>query len=148
VVGFYVSDDATITSQAETLIESGSAYALLHPYEPTHRLQSTVSMPRFFDRKNIAADSALRAYTGSNPSETCIGTVWVQDSAITTGTYVYYTMHLDMKVRFMEPKDVASSLTLMRPSATVPTQIESEQEYELVRVKRSTKAREPGVVDL
>jgi len=119
IAGLYTSDDQTILGDAADTVAAGGSYGLVHNGSQPTRLELDFDTSKFFDRRNVATDSELRANVGSNPSEVAFCTLFVQDIARTTGLAVGYVITIDYTVRFMEPKDVSPSM-LTRPVADPP----------------------------
>lgn len=118
VAGLYCSDDQTVLGDAADTISAGGSYGTVHNGSQPLRLELDFDTSRFFDRRDVATDSELRANVSSNPSEVAFLTLYVQDIARTTGLAVGYVITIDYVVRFMEPKDVPPSL--MVPSLKAP----------------------------
>lgn len=117
VYGLYVSDDVTIPTQASALVELGSAVAIGSYYQDSPTLCQTIDMRKFFSRNAIASDPDLRCPVTANPTEKCVVSLWAQDPAKAIVRDVDFVITLDYTVRFMEPIDVGSSMSLLRAQA-------------------------------
>lgn len=144
-VGCHLSDDATVPIAPSELMELGSSSALTNPYSngSTHIFKGTVSTAKFLNRKDIAADSEVRAAITANPTELIFLTVWGVNSDFSSTMTLVYGIKLSMRIRFMEPKDLAPSvLGRALPRTLRPLETEDSPEdaaFEYVRVKRSLK---------
>jgi hypothetical protein len=105
----YVSDDATVPSTVPDLTENGAQVALWNVNTPPHTFKGRVDVSKFFNRKSIGTDSELRALVTANPTEVVFITIYSvpSDGASTISNAVL--CNLKLRVRFMEPKDLAAS---------------------------------------
>jgi hypothetical protein len=106
----HLSDDPTIPSTDFTdLLELGAQYGVLHPVLGPHIFSGKVDVAKFFNRKNIASDSDLRAAVNANPSDNVILSVITIGQNSDQSTTNFLDIKLRMRVRFMEPKDLPPS---------------------------------------
>jgi hypothetical protein len=135
----YLSDDTTVPLNYSELQENGGIVGLGCPYSSTntHIYKGKVDIAKFFNRENIASDSDLRALVTANPTETVFLSLFASNADIVTGQEFYFGIKMVMKIRFMEPKDLAPSISkLVGPPAKA-----EDEEYEYVRVKRVEGAK-------
>jgi hypothetical protein len=139
----YISDDTTTPTNTYDLMALGGQVGVWQPGTPSHIFEGKVNLARFFNRKDIAADSDLRALTTANPTELAYLTIGVQDALQSTNTVTAYALvKLTYKVRFMEPKDLAPSALKGPPAAS---SLKPDGEYEYVRVKRVEGSQFPSM---
>jgi hypothetical protein len=106
----HLSDDPTIPQTDFTdLVELGAQYAVLHPVLGPHIFSGNVNVAKFFNRKDIATDSELRAGVGSNPTDNVIMSIVCIGQDAATAVVNFLDVKLRMRVRFMEPKDLTPS---------------------------------------
>lgn len=105
----HLSDDPTVPASFTELVELGAASTLWVPATPAYIFKGRVSFAKFFNRGSIATDSELRATVSANPTEQCILTLSASatDGSSTVANIAH--VKLTMRVRFMEPKDLAPS---------------------------------------
>jgi hypothetical protein len=135
----YLSDDTTVPLNFSELQENGGVVAFGSPYSSinSHIYKGKVDVAKFFNRTSIASDPELRALVSANPVETVYLNLFAANADIVTGQEFYFGIKLTMKIRFMEPKDLAPSISkLVEPPAKA-----EDEEYEYVRVKRVEVAK-------
>lgn len=140
-VGCHISDDATTPVVVSELMELGSQTALTNPYSngSTHIFKGVVNMAKYLNRKDIASDPEVRAAVNANPTEQVILTIWgVNTDGLSTTTF-NVGFKLAMRIRFMEPKDLAPSLKVPRP---VPAPAD---EFVLVRRAGASTLKMPPI---
>jgi len=111
VYGSYVSDDATVPSTIEELVENGSSVVTNSRYGGGHDpvMRGSVDMSQFFGVRDLTANTAVQADVGNNPTEQALLTIWAQPvngSDTVTNTVI---IKLCYHARFMEPKDLSQS---------------------------------------
>lgn len=125
--GTYLSDDSVTPTTASSLTESGGVTALKNAQNNMHLFEGSVKMSEFFNRGDVATDSALRADVGANPTDAAFLTVWAQPADQTSTAEAYALVTLIMRARFMEPKDLPPSLDRTPVKATLHPTLETEE---------------------
>lgn len=112
MLGIYLSDDATIPTDWETLRESGRGSQVQLPIASTIKdktLSCKFSSKAFFGKKSLG--DAVGASVGADPTEQAIFNIYVQslDKATSIANQIGITITIDYIVMYSEPKDLASS---------------------------------------
>jgi len=108
----YISDDTSVPSENSALIELGSVFGVGSYYSESPPLRVKMDTAKFFNRKNVASDSELRAPVTANPTEPVFLTLWAQDTARATAMNFDFALVIEYTVKFMEPVDVGASYVL------------------------------------
>jgi len=146
-VGTYLSDDVTTPSDYSAMLELGGVGSAWNTNQPAHIFRGSVDIAKFFNRKNIASDSELRALVTANPAEEVYLTIRSNciDAAVASST-TNATIRLKYKVRFMEPKDLPPSASRGPPTTGPPGYTACpDDQYEFVRVKRVEGSQFPSM---
>jgi hypothetical protein len=125
-----LSDDQTIPTTTSTLIELGGQPELYAPGTPPHIFRGEVNFSKFFNRgSSIAVDDALRAPVTTSPTERCFLSfcTYAVNSALASVSS-RAIIKLTMRVRFMEPKDLAPSALRSSPCVQHPAPPSSIEE--------------------
>jgi len=137
-----LSDDATVPSSIFGLMELGGVGTLWAYDTQPHIFKGKVSIPKFFNRTNIATDSELRALTTADPVEAAYLSVsaFGVDGTV-DAVVVNLLVKLTYRVRFMEPRDLGPSKSLSPgppkgPPGEPKKDSPDNDEYEFVRVKK------------
>jgi len=110
----YISDDVTVPSDINTIIEQGRAsYKLLPAYNAmkTAKVASCYSAKKFFAVKDVADNlDRLGAAFGADPTEIAFHSFNISNiSAQGTATDVTFTVLIEYTVLLSEPKDLPTS---------------------------------------
>lgn len=110
--GVYISDDATVPTSLNELIENGkTGYRYTGSVWKTQNMISRkFSSKKFFNIKDPKDNNNLRATFGTNPSEQAVFTVWCRsvDSTTDPGN-MYFNVVIDYIVALHERKDLSAS---------------------------------------
>ena len=124
-VGTYLSDDTTLPTGLEAACELGGVFAAITNGLPSHTFKGHVKLAEFFNRSDIAADSALRADVTANPSDQAYVTLMQRAPSSTEDLILHYMVKLTYTVRFMEPKDLGPSIALKQVDEPVDSPTDS-----------------------